>query len=531
MGGDDQMLVDRAEQTHVTSVEQENETFNNAQNVEDKSSRSENLQNVANAIQSDDEVSRMCGDEFILKNENRSKTQKKINLLNSKVHNFQTQTYKTYYKLPDKYSVFKGWSDEAVPFYVEYKSSERKLNVVMPVKFKGLSKRDENFRDTFKNAYKKCVHRVWSGRHKLLLNAVNSGKNESCDTWANISPVEVEVSVDDKSGYYKYYKIYYKDSYLDKNGKEHHYRDETSNNYVNFSKDTLERETNDRRRVSEQNVFAHEFGHQIGLGDEYPIDYHRGEYKGKFIEGVYRNKKIKAYERSSDLRLYVLSKEKDGKMFNHEGVDYFAEEMFFYNGDELKKGYVLREFKSEKELDEPLKGLEREATVEAVDRNKKTHKAVYFNENLRANESSGLRTYDLSKIRHKRASLYHNAVKYSVHKHSDNRGDFYYLVDRASGKRRGAWLDGSYTSHTEMVAKEFGEEYAMKNATTHIPRYTRTNNSVKILVTSDLMNAGNAFKPHYYIPFKKGMVKAIQSKYRTNPSEQAPNMEEDWKIE
>jgi hypothetical protein len=521
------------EQTHVTSDDRENETSNNARSVDDRSSQSENLQNVANAIQGDDEVSRMCGDEFILKNENRSKTQKKINLLNSKVHDFQAQTYKTYYKLPDKYSVFKGWSDEAVPFYVEYKSSERKLNVVMPVKFKGLSRRDENFRDTFKNAYKECVHRVWSGRHKLLLNSVNSEKNESCDTWANIDPVEVEVYVDDKSGYSKYYKIYYKDSYIDKNGKEHHYRDDTWIDYVNFSKDTLEREMDDQRRVDEQCVFAHEFGHQIGLDDEYLIDYYHGKYKGKVIKGVYRNKKIKAYERNPGCRLYVLSKDKDGKMFNHEGIDYSAEEVSFDIGGESRKGYVLREFNSGKELEKPLNGLESESPVEAVDRNKKTHKAVYFDENLRANENSGLRTYDLSKIRHKGASLYHNAVKYSVHKHEDedSHKDFYYLVDRASGRRRGAWLDGSYTTHTEMAAEEFGEEYAMKNATTRKSAYTITNDTVKYLPTNDLMNAGNVFEPHYYIPFKKGMVKAIQKKYTDVPSQKAPNDEKDWKIE
>lgn len=520
-----------AEQTHVTSDDQENETSNNARSVDDKSSRSENLQNVANAIQSDDEVSRMCRDEFILKNEKRSQPQKEVNLLNSEVRNFQAQTYKTYYKLPDKYSTFKGNSDKMVPFHVEYKPSERKLIIVMPVKFKGISKRNDDFKNTFKNAYKESVHRMWSGRHKLLLNSVNSEKNESCDTWANIDPVEVEVYVDDKSGYSKYYKIYYKDSYIDKNGKEHHYRDETSNDYVNFSKDTLEREKNDQRRVSEQNVFAHEFGHQIGLGDEYLIDYYHGKYRGRTITGVYRDKKIKAYEHSSGERSYVLSKDKDGNLFNHEGIDYFAEEVFFYNGDELKKGYVLREFNSGKEMEKPLEGLNSEAPVEVVDRNKKTHKAVYFNENLLANENSGLRTYDLSKIRHKGASLYHNATKYSVHKHEDDNGDFYYLVDRASGQRRGVWLNGSYTTHTKMAAEEFGEEYAMKNATTCPSAYTIANDSVKYLPTNDLMNAGNVFEPHYYIPFKKGMVKAIQSKYRSKPSEEAPNMEEDWKIE
>jgi hypothetical protein len=138
----------------------------------------------------------------------------------------------------------------------------------------------------------------------------------------------------------------------------------------------------------------------------------------------------------------------------------------------------------------------------------------------------------LSANRTNGARINHNGNEYSVGKREDDDGyDFFYLVD-SSGKVKKRALDGTYTTHFDMVKEHFGEEYALKNATMFNFDGVEIDNQARNFSNDEhIMNWGNEAKPHHYLPFLKGMVNAIQKHFTDPESEEAPNMEKDWKIE
>ena len=518
-----------ADQTLVTSTEQKNETTNNAQDVDDRSSRSEHLQAISNVLQRNEDETGLCGGTFALNNEKRSS-----GLLNSEFRNFRAKTYTTYYKVPEEYSPYKNWYDKVVPFKVEYNPLPGILNIVMPVKFMGptsLKVNSMNRRimtkeptEDFMSAYMSSVNQLWSLNYQLYLDAVNSGKNESCDTWANLAPVKVNVFVKPHESEPFFYKVYYIP-----NTSVSNFRDTTGCNNVAFSEKAYNNRQAGINGNEKQNIFAHEFGHQIGLGDEYAVDYAFSEYTTKCggvdIYPVYKEPELKVYERTEYNRFYRLSPE--GTLFNHAGVYYYAEKMSF-EGE--KTGYVLKEADTKHELDAPLdEELGYCKAQTATDTDGKIHRAVYFSDRLLVGKKPGLRKYNLEKFCDK--EIYHNSHRYMVKKgEDDNNNVFYYLADE-NGNMKKNLLDGVYTTHTKMVEEVLGEKYALENATIfdkkeHGDRASQFDNG------KYMMNEGNDFKPHHYITFEYGMVAAIRSdsEYSSTPSQKAPNMEGDWII-
>ena len=570
MGGDDQTLVDTAEQTHVTSAEQENETVDNARNVEDKSSRCECLQSFSSLVQcKEGYVPEKCvnGWTYLLwKDRYRA-------LNNSGISNFVCgRTY-----ICEKYTL--PGQEDRVPFRVEYVPARQTLFVKMPVKYvngsfnaRGEFSASSELRpgtqseaavnENFKTKYENTIHDMWSSESTnlwLYLRIIYSGNEDgSCDchSWSKISPIRVDVSVDDvdkKNGYDSYYSVFYisracydvcpkraiqyrshyrtveydvdGDSIADRCCTDY-YRNRTSPSRVIFSKETF---------LTNPKTFAHEFGHQIGLGDEYAIDYKTIKIGGEKV-CVYRDAelsehKLKAYERTEGVREYTLPREK----FNHEGKNYSAEEKIFVVGKKEKNGVVLK-IGSEEQISD-LEGLQSPNTVSLDDINGNRHQAVYLFDDgkldvvLKAFEKAGVREYDLEELSNNRthgARIYHNGKKYSVGKYVNDGGEvFYYLVNE-DGSKKDHYLDGTYTRHTQMAADEFDlddPEYANKNAT----MYDKAENTSQGL-NDNLMNSGTVVKKHYYIPFKKAMAKAIQKDYGDEVSDDAPNMEDDWKI-
>ena len=534
-----------ADQTLVTSTEQKKETTDKARNVDDRSSRSGHLQAMSNVLQRNEDVARMCKEEFALNNKKRPPN---LQLLNSEFRNFKNKQYTTYYKVPEKYSPHKEFYDKAVPFKVDYIPSAGLLNIVMPVKFMGptnLKVSSNRYAMTavptadFMGAYISSVNRVWSGKYQLYLNAVNPEKNESCDTWANLDPVKVCVLAKRHEAEPVFYKVFYipKYSYPD-------FRDTTGSNGVAFSDKAYDNrlaginENGNRNRQAGanvngiQNIFAHEFGHQIGLGDEYAIDNGFPEYTVTKSDGtkfypVYKEPVLEAYESTESDRFYILHKE--GSLFNHEGVDYAAEKMTF---EGKKKGYILKRVDTNEELETPLEGLKSKRKPQiATDTNGKTQTAVYFYDGLQVTEKPGLRKYNFEKFLEHNTEMYHNSHRYKVIKENDvNEMPFYYLMDE-NNERKKKLLDGVYTTHTKMVEEVFGEEYALENATI-FDKKEHENQSSQFKNGNYVMNEGSDIMPHHYITFEYGMVNAIQSdsEYGSDISKKAPNMEGDWII-
>lgn len=517
-------------------TDQENVCSNTAQNVNDNSLQSEKLQNISNAFQGKDEVPRKPGNEFILDNKKRFQNKKHINLLNSESLYFWAQTYETSYSVEFYLTKFR----------VKYIPQDHKLYIVMPVKFEKPTNLNDGSNELLddrvasglmssrilknvKNAYKNSIRRVWSEKHELHLNAVFPEENKSCyGGWACISPVKVCVSVNEEPNNADAYKIYYVN--------RDDYRDFTWSDHVIFSKNAYKNRYADRH--DEQNIFAHEFGHQIGLGDEYAVNYKRADvqYNGETKNVcVYRNSVLNAYERTGGIRLYTLSTLSGKKaLFNHDGFDYSAEKMTFNENNREYTGYVLKNANGN-ELRGKLPGLK------SSDPDKVGEHCVYlYQDILEAEEKPGARAYDLEKFNSNGGKIHHNYGEYSVEKDSDSNGDFYYLVD-ANGNVKDEWLDGTYTSHFDMVKDQFGEAYALKHATMFnevdlLPENAgfsgRDEKGESVENSLYIMNEnGNDVKTHHYLPFLKGMVRAIQSKYPSVPSEKAPNMEKDWKIE
>ena len=432
--------TEQENQESVNDGNREAETPDTARNIDDKSLKSENLQKISDEMQSEDEnESVKCFDHYIINTRNRNNY-----LLNSKKSEFICKEYGC------SYNEVSG----RTKFSVKYKPSERKVFIKMPVMYvngavlndgsdKSIAPREpvgsksSEVPPDFAKAYEDSITRVWNNKYKFYLDANEYlPYDESCDNWGRITPVEVDVSVrkydemedcDRKYDERDAYKVYYVD--------RADYRCVTGPSQVVFSSRAYDKREADMKGQG-QNVFAHEFGHQIGLGDEYVIDDTAIDENGKEYKHVYWDAKLKVYDRKKN----------------------------------------------------------------AVD------------------------VHDLANI----STLKHKDVIYDVRKGKDKKGeDFYYLVhDNAIVNHA---LDGTYTRHTQMVAYEFGEEYANKNAT----MYDDTENSLGL--ETSIMNDGNDIKPHHYITLKKGMVNAIQhdsngNGYGNTPSQNAPNMEEDWEI-
>lgn len=470
---DDQTLesyTEQQDQTPICWADQEYGMSSTAQSVDDKSSRSEDLQSLSDSVQCKDKnVPRNCGEGktyLLWKNMYRT-------LDNSGIGKFVNGRVYTC----DKYTL--PGQEGRVPFSVGYIPSEKKLFIQMPVKFmrpedanemivrhRGELKEGSESRASvekdFRDAYIESIHSAWSSESsnlRLYLKIVASPVNEDdpcyCYNWSIVNPVDVDVSVESvsadssKTAYKVFYIPWACYDVADKNvlrgesgvcsNKEvycsDYYRPRTSLNMVAFSKASLERVKNGDGK---HNVFAHEFGHQIGLGDEYAIDYKKGEYGST----------LKAYDRST----------------------------------------------------------------------------------------GRVKTYDLEKIYLRGHWRHYPRVRPLRHNNEDywvkRSGSIYYLVYVSNGKKRRTWLDGTYTRHTQMAVDEFGEEYANQNAT----MYDETEHNSQELadnsqgLENNLMNKGNVFKPHYYIPFKKAMVMAIQNEHGDKMLNDIPNMEQDWEI-
>lgn len=552
---DEQPLASWADQENQTLASwdgQADVTTNGAQSVDDQSSRNENLQNVSETVQHNAKNAPECRETTSV-GDGRE-------LLNSEIGNFVDRTYITSYKLPVEDAAFK--SSNVVPFNVEYspklksKSSKSKLTITMPVKFVGFT--DRNLKTKIKNAYSESVNRVWSGKYRMRLKVNSSAKKtkgKSCDAWAKLSPAVVEVFVKDvQNSNTQAYEIYYQPRARTST---------TTSHTVTFN----ERAYKDRYNKN-QNVFAHEFGHQIGLDDEYAINYDNGDATSNlnnvnaevrfnsqrvsltvpeayvyWASQLRENKFLDVFERTEYKRQYTLPRQK--ALFNHGGVDYFAEERDFDYKGKVRRGFILRKIDGEREeLDKPL-SEKPGSTVPVVVTDSDGRHYVYFygkgmqEVKLKAVEDPGPRSYDLDKFFTMGAKIYHNFKEYSVGRGIDRQNVFYFLMrgyKTENGRRvpdvRGCYLDGAYTTHFAMAAKERTPEYAQKNATmfemddiTHKRQDFRKNDK-------NLMNIGNVVKPHYYAPFKKGMVAAIQSdsEYGSTASPKAPNVEEDWKI-
>ena len=432
MGGDDQTLIDSAEQTNVTSAEQENDSVDNAQNVEDNSSRSENLQGLSNLVQNNDvNAPTVCDGVFPLRRRSLEKS-----LLNSEFVNFNAKTFEK-----KSYNV----SGQKIGFNVVYKPSDHKLNIVVPVMFMGatnlhaLDEYDTRPTDMsaevptdYKKLYKRSIKRMWNNRYKFYLDVKTPNPNGLCLDWLYVSPVDVDVSVKESSNESKSYKVYY--------NPDVNYRDGVWPDYVIFSKDSFERERNRRRRKREQSTFAHEFGHQVGLDDEYTVDKATRDIYGNEVRHVYFDPNVEAYDRDTRKTEKYNFANMVGTVFSHNKQDFLVCSMTDLYG-----------------------------------------RTVYF---LRENGN-------------------------------------------INGNIRGHALDGLYTSHTKMVARQFGRAYANKYATMY---NENENPSSKSKLENNLMNGGNVFRPHNYITFLKGMIKAIRKDYKERPSRKAPNMETDWEI-
>lgn len=527
------------DQTHVTGAEQKNGTTNNAQNVDDRSPRSENLQNVLNVLQRSEDASKMCEENFALNNKKRSPD---LKLLNSEFHNFinRDEPYETDYKAPNA---------KEKTFGVKYFPLEGKLDIVMPVKFMddailkdyGLISRKPT--QDFEEAYMSSVERVWNQensekKYQLYLNAVNPEKNELCDTWANLNPVKVRVFAKRHENESYFYEVYYiPNSSFSKLEDALSFSNRTiaGKKAVVFTERAFNNRQADINDGGMQNTFAHEFGHQIGLGDEYTVNNHPiPEYTATLSDGtkrypVYKEPELKVYERTEYNRVYILSNE--GALFNHAGVDYFSERKTFNGG---KTGYIIKEkdnqeHKLETPLQEELKYCKAVPATAADDG--ETYPVVYFYDRLLVTQKPGLRKYNLEKFCKSQTEMCHNSHRYKVQKKNDVDGKpFYYLVDE-KGVEKKNFLDGMCSTHTQMVAEVFGEEYAWKNASKFDS--DELGDQANQFGNKDyLMNAGNNIMPHHYITFEHAMVDAIQSdsKYGSAPSQKAPNMYGDWII-
>lgn len=551
MGGDD-TLTTSAEQTYVANAEQERGSVENAQNVDDRSLRGENLQNLSNVVHGNDVNNQKICEDGVFHLRTRD-------ISNSQVNDFCKRKFTSSYTLPKEYSYFKG---SQKPFNVEYNPKKKELNIQMPVQFmpptdlqtvnkninnKERSERMSDDASQIQEAYSTAVNRVWSNKYPINLDAKNSGSsNGSCKDWSCIDHVSVHVSVvNSDNPSHKIY--YYKNAPSD-------FRAVTGSNYVIFSEDTVRNRDADKPGHRGQNVFAHEFGHQIGFGDEYAVDYIKGVVRDAEISAysdyILDNHKLKAYEQTERVDRYTLPRDK----FNRNGKEYYAEEKVFAFDTSVvsanpqnpptkilneKNGVVLKSgFWGTEECERP-KGLKSPDPISAVDINGKQHDAVYLfphgtrEVTLEFRQKPGVREYDLEELFEHRtdgARLNHNGKKYSVGKCKCNGQVYYYLV-KEDGSINDRCLDGSYTSHTQMAADEFGKGYANKYAVMNNgAEYNRPGYERGKLLKDNLMNEGNSVLPHYYIPFKKAMVAAIRSDYWFWNEDEVPFKEEDWKI-
>lgn len=137
----------------------------------------------------------------------------------------------------------------------------------------------------------------------------------------------------------------------------------------------------------------------------------------------------------------------------------------------------------------------------------------YKNPELRFVDDEGnLQTYNLSTQSH----IERSGERYTVGRSSKG----YYLAD-ASGERLDRSLDGTVSAHYDLVKDYINENYANEHAVMH------DGNGQK---TDSIMKSGNTVEVQHYVTFADAMVQAIQKKFPSVPSPDAPNTRKDWTI-
>ena len=143
------------------------------------------------------------------------------------------------------------------------------------------------------------------------------------------------------------------------------------------------------------------------------------------------------------------------------------------------------------------------------------------------------------------STITHDGVDYLVHSGIDKDGwNFYYLSN--SGVILDRALDGTVSTHYDLVKDYISEDYANKHAVMHDNRVSShwlLGGVEKILDNFDcgwvldpfrkgtaIMLDGDTVEKQHYVTFADAMVDAIQETYRDVPSSNAPNAREDWTI-
>ena len=132
-----------------------------------------------------------------------------------------------------------------------------------------------------------------------------------------------------------------------------------------------------------------------------------------------------------------------------------------------------------------------------------------------------LQTYDLSSER----TIQHNGKTYNVGSTLIGLMFVYYLEDASSHVRLNRALDGTVSTHYDMVKDFFDENHANNHAVMH-----DNTASAKNRISTSIMRNGDTVEAHHYVTFADAMVQAIQNEYPEVPSPVAPNTRDDWTI-
>lgn len=169
---------------------------------------------------------------------------------------------------------------------------------------------------------------------------------------------------------------------------------------------------------------------------------------------------------------------------------------------------------------------------------------VYSNPILKAynTQTKKVESYNLAERYRNGLKISHNGEVYTVKQYS---GGGYYLEDSSGDEVYGS-LDGTVSTHYDLVKDYISEDYANKHAVMHDNRVSShwlLGGVEKILDNFDcgwvldpfrkgtaIMLDGDTVEKQHYVTFADAMVDAIQETYRDVPSSNAPNAREDWTI-
>ena len=110
--------------------------------------------------------------------------------------------------------------------------------------------------------------------------------------------------------------------------------------------------------------------------------------------------------------------------------------------------------------------------------------------------------------------------------HMFGLGDEYRTGQGANKK-----ADGTHSSHYDMVKDFFDEKYANDHAVRHDSRDSDDPNKDDLRKGTSIMRDGDTVEAHHYVTFADAMVQAIQKKFPSIPSPDAPNTRGDWTID